>query len=775
MNWYIWLTASVATIAVSIGFEIFALLRSYKRNRLLITSNLLFVGTFISALLLFLPIYSDLFASNDAWVTCVKAAEVSIQHALRIFALDGGYMETIEKISETSMPEAAEVWYKFVLAFLYFFAPILTFTFLLSFFKNLWSHVKYCFFFWRPTHVFSELNEQALSLASSLKTQDERHAFFRILAPPLIVFSNVASKKDGDEELVEEAKELGVILFFKDMESIKYRQRYSLRKVSFYLMEENESDKIRRADRILSDYGRCKGTRLYVFSDNIESKSFFEAYPDKTSLKIEVIRVNAIRSLIYNNLSENGFKLFERANRIDDENREISAIIVGLGRYGSETLKALLWYCQFPGYRVKITAFDEREDIVEIFGAMCPEIKLGSALDDEEDMRYTLNVKSVKFGTKEFYNEISSISDVTYVFIGLGNDRDNISAAMSIRAFMLSKSRLPYINTVVYDTVLKNKISTDMGERERDEYKLPSLPVHIIGDLESFYSYKTVINSTLINNGLKIHLGYCNSANNFYMNDYNYFSSVASALHKALRRDIVAYESNARAAEVFPRVYAPDGVLSDAHQRRRDLMRRLLPRVVDPETYQPFSDEIKEFAHLLYVALADVHYAKMPTEDRDAVIERLKSIVREEESKQLFQSGEFVNGYDPTLDSYDENDVGRKEIMRKLYDAIIDYKAKSAKSAQQRAEIVAAHEYSALTDEERKKVDDFVKGRMPSIDMQKCFENVECFAYVEHIRWNAYIRSEGFRLSNWKDTQNKLHFFILPTKQIGFADRVKDV
>ena len=774
MNWYAWLAASVAVILLSIGFEIFTLLRRYKRNRLLITSNLLFVGTFISALLLFLPIYLDLFAGDDAWISGVKAAEVSVQHSLRIFALDGGYMETMEKIQETSISETAEIWYKFVLAFLYVFAPILTFTFLLSFFKNLWSHVKYGFFFWRPTHIFSELNEQSLALASSLRLQDERHAFFRVMAPPLIVFSNVAGKGDGDEELIEEAKELGAILFFKDMESIKYRRRYSLRSVSFYLMEENESDKIRRADRILSDYGPCNRTRLYVFSDNIESKSFFEAYPDKKELKIEVIRVNAIRSLVYHNLSENGFTLFERANRIDDENREISAIIVGLGRYGTETLKALLWYCQFPGYRVKITAFDEREDIVESFGAMCPEIKLGTVFDDEEDMRYTLNIKSVKFGTKEFYNEISDISDVTYVFIGLGNDRNNLSAAMDIRAFMLSKVRLPYINTVVYDTVLKNKISTDSAE-QFDEYKLPSLPVHIIGDLESFYSYKTVINSQLINSGLSMHLGYGDIANNFYMNDYNYFSSVASALHKELRRDIVAYESNARAAEVFPRIYAPDGVLSDIHERRRDLMRELLPRVVNPETYEPFKDEIMRFAKLLYVALADVHYAKMPTKDRDAVIERLKSIVNKKEAKELFQSGEYVNGYDPTLDSYHEEDVGREEIMRKLYDAIIDYKAKSAKSAQERAEIVAAHEYSALTDEERKKVDDFVKGRMPSIDMDKCFENVECFAYIEHIRWNAYIRSEGFRLSHWKDKQNKLHFFILPTRQIGFADRVKDV
>ena len=788
-----------AIVAFAVAFVWKALLITilpYKRKRSFLVNNCHFIGLFLAGVSLFIPLYTLLLSDEPVrWLASLFA---SVQHSFRMFALDGGYMEFIESVQpdasqSVGAPEWALEWYPFAILVLYAVAPFLTFTFLLSFFKNLWAHVRYCVHPFRPAHVFSELNERSLALAKSIRycnkkdKRDGRNCVSRFFFPPLIVFSNVPKTNEEEaEELVEEAKEIGAILFFKDMESVRYRFRYSPRKVYFYLMEENEADKVRRSDKIISDYKKCKGVHVYVFSDNIETKLFFEAYSDKekSALNIEVVRVNEIRSLIYHNLDGIGTDLFRMANRIDSVNREISAVIIGLGRYGSETLKALLWYSQIPGYRIKINAFDERADVVEYFRSMCPDIDIQTPHDESGDMRYTVNIESAKFGTREFNDKISAITDATYVFIGLGNDRNNISAATVVRGIMLSKNCNPHIDTVIYDTVLKNKMEDD-NAKEKKPFETRALAVHPIGDLESFYSVETLFGSDLIKRGLKIHQKWGSDKSTFYMNDYNYYSSVASALHIDLRSKIYAMKDDPTAGEMLPCFYGGDDLLSEEIRRRRDLFLQVLSLITEDtgkdkrgkdneETkIARFSREMNFFVDLLYIAIADVHYSQMTMADRDSVFEILRDLMKN--GAPFDKDGAYPNGYDPELSSYGSVDDSHKKAMRKLYDAIIRFETADARSAEERAEIIKRYEYAALTPANREKVNAFVKQHCPNVDIERCFENIETFALLEHTRWNAYMRSEGFRTSVSKDTDNKLHWSILPLEDISVAERVKDI
>ena len=60
--------------------------------------------------------------------------------------------------------------------------------------------------------------------------------------------------------------------------------------------------------------------------------------------------------------------------------------------------------------------------------------------------------------------------------------------------------------------------------------------IDFIGDLKTSYSEKVVINSTLEAEALKTHMKYSNSIeDDFWSFEYNYRSSIASAIHKRAR------------------------------------------------------------------------------------------------------------------------------------------------------------------------------------------------------------------------------------------------
>ena len=53
--------------------------------------------------------------------------------------------------------------------------------------------------------------------------------------------------------------------------------------------------------------------------------------------------------------------LFDEAIDMENKGKEISALILGVGRLGTEMLKALTWYCQMDNYQFKVNAFDIEE------------------------------------------------------------------------------------------------------------------------------------------------------------------------------------------------------------------------------------------------------------------------------------------------------------------------------------------------------------------------------------------------------------------------------
>lgn len=353
-----------------------------------------------------------------------------------------------------------------------------------------------------------------------------------------IIFTDVLEKNEEEHyDLVEEAKELGAVLFRTDLDSISFskgKDNARNKSLNFYLISEDESEKMRHALSIMKKYPYANVT-LYVFSETDSSKLLLGA---KDQIYPKVVRVHDHQSLVYHNLNNNGYRLFEYAHKNEAGSSEgdctISAMVVGLGKYGKEMLKALAWYCQVPGYKIEIFGFDSTTGVVKTLQAECPGLKV-EAYDPEQDLsggipdipcgryeeRYGIRIFSdVDVNSQDFYDRLDKISRPTYVFVCLGTDDLNISTAASLREYYerTAKSKAegkPQIETVVYDSNLNARMrypwcdwSDDVTKSGLLNYKDQDYQIHMIGSTDEFYTVDTMLKSDLETAGLMLHREY---------------------------------------------------------------------------------------------------------------------------------------------------------------------------------------------------------------------------------------------------------------------------
>ena len=552
MNLYVWWGVAFVIFSFTAVDAFIISKLKYKRKRVLTPNKALILGTFSSATILFCPLYLEEFTDSVGFVEWGKTIMISIQHSIRLFAFDGDYMDIVGMVNGVEgLDNVIPMLYTGLGAFLYFFAPLLTFGFILSFFQNFSAYNKYVLSVWKHAHVFSELNEKSLALAKSINsTYNGVKSGRRLIRKALIVFTDVLDKDDEDSlELLEEAKEMGAILLSKDLESIRYRfKKFSIRKVSFYLISDDEEEKLRHAESIIHDYD-IDDVELRVFSDDIRSELLLSA---KDVKHMKVIRVNDIQSLIYHNLDVHGVRLFHNARDSGDGDKVISAVIVGLGKYGIEMMKALIWFCQVGGYKIKINAFDVDENAAAKFEHMCPEL-MSSEFNGqfiEGEACYDVKIHGgIDSQSPAFTEELLKIKDATYIFVCLGNDADNLSTAVNIRSLCervhyTDDHHKPDIETVIYDSNIRDAMGVKWDVEREDptesnidgvaNFKNQHYNIHMIGDLDHFYCVDTLIDSDLVQAGLQVHLRW-GDAQSYWKYEYNYRSSIAKAMHERLR------------------------------------------------------------------------------------------------------------------------------------------------------------------------------------------------------------------------------------------------
>jgi len=265
--------------------------------------------------------------------------------------------------------------------------------------------------------------------------------------------------------------------------------------------------------------------------------------------KMKVRRVNPVRSLVTHTLNENGMDIFGKANvRKEDGMKVISSAVVGLGNHGTEMVKALAWFCQMDGYTVKINAFDRDKRARDRFTSLCPELMSeeynGVRASDEGEFSIKIHPDTDVF-TSSFDNIINTLTDLTMVFISLGNDGMNIDAAVKLRMLCERMNAKPEIYAVISDSDAKAALEGITN------YKGEAYDIKFIGDASSTYTVDKIFDPALERDAFERHKGYCDEKHSkmtsspqksleeeiedFWRYEYNRESSIAAAIHAATR------------------------------------------------------------------------------------------------------------------------------------------------------------------------------------------------------------------------------------------------
>ncbi len=513
MGLYIAFFSSAAVLLAAIVLAIVLAKVKYRAGRTFNALHMLFCGVLISSVIMFYPIYHSGF--SQAVLQVPMAVLLSIHNTIRLFIVDGEF-EIVGGflVNTTGWVPAA---YALLAAVQFVMAPLLTFGMVLSFFKNISAYLRYCRGYFRETYVFSELNDRALALARDLKTNDKRR---------MIVFAGV---RDALSEEMELALELNAVIFRKDIEALNLSFHGKNRGISFFAIGKDDESNVQQALDIIEKYRSRENTSLYVFSITTDCELLLNTV-DKGFVRVR--RVNEVASLISRTLYDEGLRIFEGAADEGGPDRRIRALVVGMGAHGTEMAKALSWFTQMDGYLPEIDAFDLDPLADERFRLMCPELmdeKFNGDFTTDGEAHYRLTIHGgVDVGAHPFARALDTLAGATYIFVALGDDELNIRTAVWLRAYFEKRKMHPCIDAIVYS---KDKKAALTGIRN---YSGQSYDIHFIGDLATSYSEDVILDSDVEEAALQRHLKW-GEEEEFWQYEYNYRSSIASAIHRVMK------------------------------------------------------------------------------------------------------------------------------------------------------------------------------------------------------------------------------------------------
>lgn len=513
--WYLcfWLSIGSFILMTGAAFYLHNSKKAQKRKVYLL--NWLFAGVFAASFCLFLPVYMT---AAPAEFMHWRALLLSVFHTLQVFALGCDYGIIAEGIAVC--PDQIASAYQLWAACLFVLAPVLTFSFVLSLFKNISANFNYLKAYFRDVYAFSELNEKSLTLAADIKENHKKAA---------IIFTNVHNNDgENNSEQMEAAKQIGAICFTKDIAAVDFQKHSGKKAVSFFAISEDETQNLNQALKLVARYRHRANTNLYVFSTKLESELLLNAV-DKGFIKVR--RINAVKSLINRVLYEQGELFFRGETTAQDGRKYISAVVVGMGQYGVEMVKALTWFGQMDGYKLEIHAFDKDPLAEEKFKALVPELMSPqyNGVEIAGEAQYKISVHAgIDTQTISFAQEIAKLSNTTYVLVALGSDDENINAAFQLRMYFERMHIHPVIQAIVYNSQQKNAL---LGVKN---YRGQAYDISFIGDMDSSYTEGVILNSELETEALRRHMKW-GKEEEFWTYEYNYRSSIASAIHRKAR------------------------------------------------------------------------------------------------------------------------------------------------------------------------------------------------------------------------------------------------
>ena len=516
---------------------------SGKKSFALTPFQIFLAGFFISALIIFFPIYYHCYFNSDSQVLrIIKSVLLSIHNTMRLFILDGDFEIIKTTINSTTVSGGLDKAYSVYAAILFVVAPVLTAGFVLSFFKNVSATVKYHLSPKSDIYVMSELNERSIVLAEDILTNPD------VKGRKLVVFTGVFEKEDEDNsELIEQAKHLGAICFKKDVTEISLKPKARGIKRKIYFVGDNEDQNVKQALTMIptcrnNPLLNTRDTHMYVMSSSVESEVLLNSADNG---HLHVRRVRRARNFVIDTLKK--YSIFD--TQLTKEGKKlISIVIVGLGYYGMELLKAICWCGQMDGYILQMHVFDASCNLEKKIESVAPElIKYNHKQIEGEPFYDIFFHEKFDVNSQDFLNELSSIKDISTVFVCLGDDELNISTTIRMRMQFtrdaINFGRVqPNIYAIVYSSIKSDTFNQNGGLKS---IKGVDYDITFIGSMKERYALSFIEQNELEEEGLKYHLAWANTEKEveeakLTYEKYEYYrrSSVSKALHVYYRRQL---------------------------------------------------------------------------------------------------------------------------------------------------------------------------------------------------------------------------------------------
>lgn len=482
------------------------------------------IGIAVSVFFLFLPIYYTAHDFGDPY-TIFRPILLSLNNTLRVFILDADFA-TIEEAVEGEA-DALRVCFSLLAAVLYVVAPVLTFSNVLYLFKNIIGEFKYSRINDRPCYILSELNRKSVALARSIRRDHE---------DAVIVFTDVFEQNDEpDYELLIEVRDLKAICLKKDITHVNILEKKG--KVELFLIGDDESENVSQAVKItteLNQRGKKHDVKVFVFSRKASGAYIIDSIPYQKLLEhaqkqdfkgdyFKLRRINAVQQLVWNTVPE--MNVFELAMKSEGK---LAVLIAGMGSYGMEFFKMLIWFCQFEGYELKLTVVDKQPAgaLESMIRRECPELLKTNRVRVEGEAYYDIEIipgidaetaaldELIAYqGTDERKKKMAKrLIETNLAIVAMGDDDLNIETAVHLRSIfdrvrgvvanknLVLSNEAVQIYAVVYDEQKSGILQCNGIETEASflvNHK--DVPYHIrfIGAMSTQFDYKNVYDEKL--------------------------------------------------------------------------------------------------------------------------------------------------------------------------------------------------------------------------------------------------------------------------------------
>lgn len=489
----------------------------------------------------------------------------SFVHALQSFSMDENYSEYLTQgkvlVGELYGGSAVMIWlYALYTSFLNAICPVAGGAIIFAILTTIFPRVRLwvmSLMVWKPVCYFSELNDDSLALAMSIRSEGGN------LKNALFIFSDVYADSDDEAvtERIQKAKHMNAVCLKDDISDITILKRKGKR---FFLMDRNEIGSLRALSCFKDDRKLERLTEedeIYLFGTDDSNqlvvrnvRGYMESRlgADNTPF---IFSVKSIRSLVYNLLQDK--PLF---TALDKSSKDFHITIFGSGQIGTEMFLAAYWCGQMLDKQLHITVVSKERknafiarinhinpDIMETSNSDSDLLRIYDKPDSPRSPVYfSFDYLRTDIRQDDLYSKMLKDSengrmiDSDYFVVALGSDQDNLEIADMIgRLVTVNRLSKPAADVpiayVVYDDALNEtlKQNADAHHYAADMYPF--------GSRGETFNYTKVVLEGIREKAKSINNAYLKAISdkttdekalrNMLNDPYSYWANITRAIH----------------------------------------------------------------------------------------------------------------------------------------------------------------------------------------------------------------------------------------------------